>query len=149
VDGFPATGRWFHHVVGAVFGALVLGPYAAPDRRAARILGLGAAGAVIYHLAVRFVVDGPLGYDALTSFVLAGAGSAVLCGIAVVLIAPRAFSWPLVAVMLAAGAVGGAAFELKLASDPILLVGHATWQLLVCLALQWDLRDQPGKAAAA
>jgi hypothetical protein len=143
IEGFPDAGLWFHYVVGAVVGALVLGPYAAPDRRALRVLALAAASAIIYYLAVRFVAEGPIGYDVILSFVLAGSGAALLCGLALVAIAPRPFAWRLVPLLLAAGAAGGAAFELELAFDPVLLVGHAAWQMLVCLALHFALRPSP------
>jgi hypothetical protein len=143
LEGFPDAGLWFHYVVGAVFGALVLGPYAARDRRAPRVLALAAASGVIYYLAVRFVSEGPIGYGVILSFVPAGSMAALLCGLAVVAIAPRPFAWRLVPLLLAAGAAGGAAFELKFAFDQALLVGHAAWQILVCLALHFALRPSP------
>ncbi len=105
-----------------------------------RILALAAASAAIYWLAVRFVADGPIPYDSIVSLIVAGSGAALLCGLAVVFIAPRAFSWGLVPLLLAAGALGGAAFEIRIPNDELLLVGHATWQLLVCLALHYGFR---------
>lgn len=135
LEAVPDAGLWFHYVVGAIFGALVLGPYAAPDRRAVRVFALAAAAAVIYRLAILFVTEGPLDYGVLATFVIAGAGAALLCGLAVCAIAPRPFLPLAFVFLLAAGAVGGAAFDLKIASDPFLLVSHAAWQLLVCLAL--------------
>src|SRR6185503_1702488 len=90
IEAIPDAGLWFHYVVGAVFGALVLGPYVGTNHRAMRILSLSVASAVIYYLAVKFVVDGPIGYEAITSFVIAGAGAAVLCGVATVFLAPCA-----------------------------------------------------------
>jgi hypothetical protein len=149
VAGFPEPGLWFHYAVGLVFGALVLAPYATRRQRLARVLLLAVASAAIYRLAVKFVADGPLGYEAVTSFILAGAGAALLCGLAVVLIAPRRFGWRLVLLAIPAGALGGAAFDLKFAFDPHLLIGHAAWQLLTCLALHFGLRDSPGPAAVA
>lgn len=139
----PNAGRWFHYLVGASFGALVMAPYARAPHRILRGLALAAASAIIYYLAVRFVVDGPIGYDAIIAFVLAGAGAAVLTAAAVVLIAPQPYGTRLFALALVAGAVGGAAFELKLAFDPGLIVGHAAWQVLVCLALHFGLRPAP------
>jgi hypothetical protein len=135
LEAVPDAGLWFHYVVGALFGALVLGPYAAADHRPLRILGLAAASAVIYRLAILFVTEGPLDYGVLATFVITGAGAALLCALAVWLVAPQPFR-PLAFVLaLVAGALGGATFELKVASDPFLLVSHAAWQLLVCLAL--------------
>ena len=143
IEAFPDAGLWFHYVVGAVFGALVLGPYAAPDRRAMRILALAVASAFIYFLAVRFVAEGPIGYDAILSFVVAGGVAALLCGLAVAAIAPRPFGSPHLPKLHAAGAAGGAAVELKPAFDPALLAGHGAWQLLVCLALHVAMRPSP------
>jgi hypothetical protein len=135
IEAVPDTSLWFHYAVGAAFGALVLGPYVPVAPRALRIAALALAGAVIYRLAVWFVTEGPIGYDALVSFVLAGAGAAVLSAIAVAAIARRAFGWRLLVLPLAAGAIGGATFDMNIPADPYLLVGHAAWQLLVCLAL--------------
>ena len=143
IVGIPETGLWFHYVVGAVFGALVLAPFIGPRQRVIRFVAMCVASAAIYYLAVRFVIDGPIGYDMITSFILAGSAAALLSGIAVVVIAPRAFSWKLLPLALVAGALGGAAFDLKFSFDPNLLIGHAVWQLLVCLALNFSFRDTP------
>jgi hypothetical protein len=147
-DDSPITNDWFHLVAGAVFGALVLGPYAVPERRWPRAAGLSAAGAVIYYLAVWFVVSGPSRLDATGAFVLAGAGAALLSGAAVVAIAPRAASGRLFLLLVLAGAAGGAAFTLNFAFDEILYVGHAAWQLLVCLALHFGMRAVSASSAS-
>jgi uncharacterized membrane protein YsdA (DUF1294 family) len=143
IESVPETGLWFHYVVGAVFGALVLAPYLGARQRVIRFVLLCAASAVIYWLAVWFVTDGPIGYDAITAFVIAGAGAALLSGLAVVAIAPHTFDMRLVAFTLVAGAIGGAAFDLKFAFDQYLLTGHAAWQILVCLALHFSIRTTP------
>ncbi len=143
MEGAPETGLWFHYVVGSVFGALVLAPFVGARQRVARFVAMCVASAAIYYLAVRFVVDGPIGYDMILSFILAGGVAAPLSGLAVVLIAPRAFSWRLVALTFVAGAIGGATFDLKFSFDSNLLVGHAVWQMLVCLALNFSFRDTP------
>lgn len=141
------TGSWFHHAAGAVFGALVLGPYAAPGRRVVRILALAAAGAAMYWLAVRFVADVAIPYPMIVSLVIAGSLAALLCGLAVVAIAPCHFHWGIVPLLLSAGALGAAAFEIRIPNDEMLLIGHAAWQLLVCLALHFGLR--PGGATSS
>lgn len=140
IESVPDTGLWFHYVVGAVFGALVLAPYVGPRQRIMRFALLCAASAGIYWLAVWFVTDGPIGYDAVTSFVISGAGAALLSGLAVVAIAPQTIELRLVVFTLVAGAFGGAAFDLKFAFDQYLLAGHVAWQLLVCLALHFSFR---------
>jgi hypothetical protein len=138
--GFSESGFWLRLATGGAFGALVLGPYASGARRVPRVLALAAASAAIYYLAVRFVADGPIPYDSIVSLIVAGSGAALLCGLAVVFIAPRAFSWGLVPLLFAAGALGGAAFEVRIPNDELLLVGHAAWQLLVCVALHAGFR---------
>ena len=149
VEGIPDAGSWFHYLVGALFGALVLGPYVGRKQRALRIFLLAIASAAIYYLAIRFVADGPIGYDAITSFIIAGSGSAVLCAVATILLAPCAPDWRVVPLAAAAGAIGGAVFDVKLAFDSNLLVPHAAWQMLVCLALHLGLRERSVVAASA
>ena len=121
VEGAPGTGLWFHYVVGAVFGALVLGPFVAPRQRVARFVAMCVASAAIYYLAVRFVVDGPIGYDMILSFILAG-------GVRRAPVGPRGgpdraagVLLEIVVLTLVAGAVGGATFDLKFAFDASLL----------------------------
>ncbi len=141
IEGGPNMNTVFHLVVGAVFGAFVLAPYARAPRRKLRGIALAIAAAAIYYGAVRFVVNAPSGLDALATFVIAGAGAALLCGVAVAVIAPQSFNLRLAALLLVAGAAGGAAFDFKLSFDPNLLVGHAAWQLLTCLALFFGPRS--------
>jgi hypothetical protein len=143
------AGPWFHYAAGAVFGALVLGPYAVPRRRIARILALAVASAAIYWLAVRFVTETPIPYDVIVSLVIAGALAAVLCGLAVIVIAPRRFGWRVLVLLAIAGAAGGAAFEFRIPNDGLLLVGHATWQLLVGLALHFGFRQARPTSSSA
>jgi hypothetical protein len=142
LESVPDAGLWFHYVVGAIFGALVLGPYATQPRRALRVIGLAVASALIYRLAVLFVTEGPLDYAVVTTFAITGAGAALLCCLAVSLIAPRPPRAVPLILALVAGAIGGASFDLRIASDPFLLLSHGAWQLLVCLALHagFDVR---------
>jgi hypothetical protein len=123
-----------------------MAPYVGSAQRVLRVLSLCVAGALIYHAAISFVVEGPVGNSSLVSFLLAGGGASLATGLAVVAIAPQRGSWRLVAFMLAAGVLGGAAFELKLSFDPGLVAGHAAWQALVCLALHFGLQRE--RAAA-
>lgn len=136
----PEPGFWLQLAAGAAFGAFVLGPYATASQRVPRILALAAASSAIYYGAIAFVANGPLSGELIVSLVLVGSSAALLSGLAVVVIAPQRLSGRLVALLLAAGAAGGAAFELKIPNDGLLLVGHAAWQLLVCLALHYGFR---------
>ncbi len=135
--------QWPFHLIGLIFGALVLAPYAAHSpQHIVRMITLAVASALIYQLAVRFVVDGPLGYSTILPYVIAGAGSALLTGLAVALIVPRHITWKLLLFTLIAGAIGGAAFDwqLPLAWAPNDLHAYLAWQVLVCLALDRGLR---------
>jgi len=134
--------QWPFHLIGLIFGALVMAPYATSPQRLIRMIALAIASALIYQLAVRFVVDGPLGYSTVAPYVIAGAGAALLSGLAVALIAPRRFSWRLPVFTLVAGAIGGAAFDWQFpaAWAPNDLHAYLAWQLLVCLALDRGLR---------
>jgi len=140
VEHVPNMNTVFHLVVGAVFGAFVLAPYARTPRRVLRGIALSIAAAAIYYGAVRFVVNAPAGLDALATFAIAGAGAALLCGLSVAAIAPQSFSLRLAALLLVAGAAGGAVFDIKVSYDPNLLLGHAGWQLLTCIALFFSSR---------
>jgi hypothetical protein len=134
-DSLPNMIILFRLLVGAIFGALVLAPYARAPRRAARGISLTIVSAAIYYGAIRFVVEGPARLDPLASLVIAGVAAALLCGLAVALIAPGRFTPRLGIALAIAGAIGGVVFDLKLAFDPHLLIGHAAWQLPVFLAL--------------
>ena len=57
IEGVPNMNTVFHLVVGAVFGAFVLAPYAGASRRVLRGIALAVAAAAIYYAAVRFVVN--------------------------------------------------------------------------------------------
>jgi uncharacterized membrane protein len=130
------------HLVSLIFGALVMVPYAASSGRwPLRGAAMCVASAAIYYVAVRFVVDGPLNDDTMTSFAVSGAGAALLTGLTVVVLGPRVFRARLVPLMLVAGAAGGFVFDHKFSIDEAMLLGHLAWQTLVCLALHFSFRD--------
>ena len=141
LDDVPYVSTAFHLLVGAIFGALVMAPYARLPHRILRGVALAATSAAIYYFTLRFVVGGPAGLSALATFMIAGACAALLCGAAVAVIAPQAFSLRLAALLVVAGAVGGAVFDARISFDPNLLLGHAAWQLLVCAALFFGQRN--------
>jgi hypothetical protein len=141
LQGVPDPQFWFYHLVGAIFGGLVMGPYAVSRQLGLRVVALCIASALIYYFAVWFVTNGPLDLGTVATFVLTGAAAALLVGLAVVVIAPARASALLIPATLAAGALGGAAFKLRVTSDTIMLLGHAVWQLLVCLALHLSFRN--------
>lgn len=143
IDSVPSVNTLFNFLIGAIFGALVLAPFARAPRRVARGILLAIVSAAIYYGAIRFVVQGPAGLDPLASLVIAGIGAALLCGLAVALIAPGRFTRRLGLALVVAGAVGGVVFDLKLAFDPNLLIGHAAWQLPVFLALYFARDEAP------
>jgi hypothetical protein len=143
LDDVPYASTVFHLVVGAIFGALVLVPYARVPHRFLRGVALATASAAIYYFTIRFIVGGPSGLSALATFMIAGACAALLCGAAVAVIAPLAFSLGLAVLLVVAGAVGGAVFHARISFDPNLLLGHAAWQMLVCLALYFGQQNAP------
>ena len=143
IEGVPHLNTAFHLLIGAIFGAFVLAPYARAPRRGLRGILLALAAAAIYYAAIRFVVDGPASLDALDSFVIAGSAAALLSGLAVALIAPQPFWRRTAVLLLVAGAVGGASFALKVSFDPDLVIGHAVWQLLTCFGLYLGQRGSP------
>lgn len=144
LDAFLARANTGMHLIALVFGALVMVPYVAPTGRwLVRAAAMCIASAVIYYAAVRFVVDGPLGYSTITSFILSGSGAALLTGLAVVVLGPRSLQGKLIPLMLVAGAVGGSVFEYKSSIDGIMMLAHTSWQLLVCLALHFSFRRAP------
>jgi hypothetical protein len=146
-DSLPSMNILFRLLIGAIFGALVLAPFARAPKRAARAIALTIASAAIYYGAIRFVVEGPAGLDPLASLVIAGVAAALLCGLAVALIAPGRFTPRLGIALAIAGAIGGAVFDLRLAFDPHLLVGHAAWQLPVFVALYFESSEATSSSA--
>ena len=148
-DGVTHLSTIFHLVVGAVFGALVMAPYARAPHQLLRGVLLAAASAATYYFTIRFVVGSPAGLSALATFLIAGACAALLCGAAVSIVAPRAFSLRLAALLVVAGAAGGAVFDMRVHFDPNLLLGHAAWQLLVCVALHFGQRIGPVTSSSA
>jgi len=144
IDALLSTANSGMHLSALIFGALVMVPYVvSTGRRVLRAVTMCIASAAIYYAAVRFVADGPLGYNMITSFVLSGSATALLTGLTVVVLGPRPFPARLVPLMLAAGAAGGGVFEYKSSIDETMLLAHAAWQLLVCLALHFSFRETP------
>jgi hypothetical protein len=140
---------WARGAVATLFGALVLGPYARAPWRALRIAALCAASILIYEAAIRFVTAGPPGVTAPAAFLMSGSVGALLAGLSVALLGPLRFGWRAALLLLVAGAAGGAAFDLPLTQDEIMLAGHAAWQALVCGALHFGTAQRPGPAISS
>ena len=113
IEGIPETGLWFHYVVGGVFGALVLAPFIGPRHRVVRFAG------ALHRERRDLLPRSPIRdrrADRLRHDHVLHAGrqcSRASSGLAVVVIAPRAFTWKLLPLALVAGALGGAAFDLN------------------------------------
>jgi hypothetical protein len=133
----PEPYVWARYAIATLFGALVLGPYARVPWRTLRIAALCAASILIYEAAIRFVMGGPSGVTAPVAFLVSGSAAALLAGLCAAVLAPLRFGWRPALLLLAAGAIGGAAFDLPLTQDDIMLAGHAAWQSLVCIALHF------------
>jgi hypothetical protein len=129
---------------GVVFGVLVMTPFiVAPRHRILRAAIMCVASVLIYHFAIEFVMNGPLRSDTPVPWLLVGGTSALLIGLAVVLLAPLAFHWSLLGLTLAAGGIGGVALDrlgAAFAEGPFGFIPFAAWQLPVCLALHFGLR---------
>jgi hypothetical protein len=143
----------------ALFGILVLAPYAwNRSFRIARVLALGVASALIYYAAVKLAGNGygvgdthdkRLGDNA--SLIVSGGLGALLSTAAVMLIANlrcTVLGWIYV---LVAGVAGGAAFIIYFSSFFFLSrvqdviaesIAHTVWQVLVCLALYYSVRER-------
>jgi hypothetical protein len=142
LDTFLSRANSGMHLIAVVFGALVMVPYVVPTGRwVLRAAAMCIASAAIYYAAVRFVVDGPFGYDTMTTFAVSGAGAALLASLAVVVLGPRPFQARFIPLMLVAGAAGGIVFDHKFSIDESMLLGHLVWQSFVCLALHFSFRE--------
>src|SRR5262245_45052813 len=132
---------WTNILIGALFGALVMGvrvPAAAG--RAPRVLALIAGSILIYTLAVWLAVInyGPLNLGGTPSILASGALGALLATLAVVLIAPLHPDARIWLYAAAAGLIGGAVFHYTIEANVqpealealIIGSGYAVWQLL-------------------
>lgn len=158
----PPLIDWWVILPGAAFGLLVLAPFlSGRDRRGLRIAGLMIAGIAGYELAINVPDWLPFGdRGESTNFAIAGLTGALLAALAVRWIAsltPRGAFWPMV---VAAGIVGGFAFEplfnLCMVADcdsVWLVLAHSSawiiWQGLVFLALHYGRRPASVPAESA
>ena len=142
LDTAPWLKLPLQHAPGLIFGLLVLGPYVSRPPYALRLIAMAVASAVIYYLAVSFVIDGPFSYRTITPYLISGVTAALLVAASTMLLAPRDWRWMPLLFAVIAGIAGGAMFEW----DPLArsefesIVPHAVWQALVCLALHLGLR---------
>ena len=143
----PDGANWLafplHHAPGLVFGLLVMGPYVAKPPYAPRLIAMAVASAVIYYLAVLFVIEGPFSYNTTTPYLVSGGTAAALVATSTMLLAARAWRWMPLWVTAILGIVGGATFRWDPLADSEwfpLVVPHAVWQALVCLALHFGMR---------
>jgi hypothetical protein len=134
------------HAPGLIFGLLVMGPYVARRPYALRLIAMAVASAVIYYLAVQFVIEGPFSYNAITPFLISGGIAALLIAATVMLLSPLAWRWMPLAIAAVLGLAGGATFEWDplIGSGSLTLVApHLVWQAFVCLGLHFGLRPAP------
>jgi hypothetical protein len=149
----------------ALFGAVVLAPYAwSRSHRVIRVSALCVASTLAYALAFGvtvFVVD-PAGTGSfpfrgsmmvVSAFLFAGGLGALLSAVAVRLIAGTVLIGRGWVYVLVAGVAGGAIIALLI--DSMSECGwaflQAAWQVLVCVALYFGVREHPevGQEAAA
>ena len=134
LGGTPA----FYGVSGLLFAAGVLLPYLKRDNSViAHALALVIASTVSYYSAVWLALDGPFADDSgWISFTIASVAGAAIVLTAVASMTPDRASRAFVVFGLLAGFAGGPVTYFTLPSDGyLILLGHASWHTLICLAI--------------
>ena len=144
-------GTVFYGLSGLLFAGGVLYPYVKHDRhRAARIIGIVAASALSYWVAVNLTIDGPwsMGVGQVGSNLWAFTISS-FAGVAIVMIAllpagPVTLSRSYALYGIAAALLGGGITSMTLDADNFFVMssGFISWHLLVCLAIYFGTRGQ-------
>jgi hypothetical protein len=134
----------FYVLSGMTFAAGVLLPYLKRDDHfLVRILALVIASAASYYSAVWLALEGPFADDnGWISFTIASVAGATIVMAALVLTtlarASREFIW----FGMAAGLIGGPiTFSTLTGENFTILIGHASWHALVCVAIYFGTRN--------
>jgi len=139
-----ATGEiWFYLASGLAFAAGVLFPYLRGNKQSvARGLALVAASAASFYAAVWLALSGPFGEE-LTGFTIASvAGAAIALAALVTLTSVRASREFLIAGLVAALIGGPVTFKTLPTEGFLVLLGHSTWHLLICLTIWYGTWDK-------
>jgi hypothetical protein len=130
---------------GLVFAAGVLFPYLKRhDRFFVRALALVIASSASYYSAVWLALEGPFaGDNEWVSFTIASVAGAAIVLIALAWMMPVRATPRFALAGLIAGLIGGPVTFLTLPEDHVLIVlGHTTWHILICLAIYFSTRNE-------
>lgn len=129
---------------GSVYSALVLFRYVPATGTGTRAVVFAVAGAMSYWIGVNFTVHSPIDSD-VASTAVAGVITAAGLGCLVIWLGTLRFSPVFFAALCVAGGIGGAAIGVEALSNLLdeLVVGHAAWQILTCVALYYTPSKAP------
>jgi hypothetical protein len=137
-------GYVYYFLAGLLFAAAVLFPYLKRDDRVAlSAITLAIASAVSYYCAVWLAVEEPL-TDSVEwlSFTVASVGGAGIVLFALVWMTPVRATPVLAILVLIAAVIGGPVTYLTLPKDSlIVLLGHGSWHILMCLAIYYGSKS--------
>lgn len=123
---------------GLLFAACVLAPYLKRDKSFyLRAVFLLVASAASYRSAVWLALDSGVGGELeWIAYIVASVAGATIVLAALVLVTPVRASLRFVVLGLFAGIIGGPITYLTLPADEMLvLLGHTSWHMLMCLAI--------------
>ena len=150
-DGFGGL-LVYYGTSGLLFAAGVLFPYLNRDRAMnLSAFGLVAASAASYWCAVWLAVEMPIVVGSeLLSFTIASIAGALIVMAALVVMTSIRMTGSLIGAVLFVGVVGGPVTNATLPKDGLLiLLGHAGWHLLLCLAIYFGTRPYNARARLA
>lgn len=142
----------FYGASGLLFAAGILFPYLNRDRAVnLSAFGLAAASAASYWCAVWLAVEIPIvDGNELLSFTVASVAGALIVMAALVVMTSIRMTGSLIAAVLFVGVVGGPMTNATLPKDGLLiLLGHAGWHLLLCLAIYFGTRSYNARTRLA
>lgn len=137
-------GYVYYFFSGLLFATAVLFPYLRRhDRVVIRATSLAIASAVSYYCAVWLAVEEPLtGGIGWLSFTVASVGGAAIVLFALVWVTPLRATPVLAVSVLTAAVLGGPITYLTLPKDSlIVLLGHGSWHILMCLAIYYGTKN--------
>lgn len=150
-DGFGGL-LFFYSTSGLLFAAGVMFPYLNRNRAMnLSAFGLAAASAASYWCAVWLALEMPIvAGNELRSFTIASVAGALIVMAALVVMIPIRMTGSLVAAVLFVGIIGGPVTNATLPKGGLLiLVGHASWHLLLCLGIYFGTRSYNAGARPA
>ena len=129
---------------GTVYAVLVLFRYLQPRNAPWHPVAVSFAGALSYWAGVQYTVELRPAESWVVDAATAGVMTAAFLGYLLIRLGTLQFTlWPFAALCVA-GALGGALIGwANPRHEPVFVAGHATWQLLTCVALYYSPRSVP------